>query len=135
MAFNKVILMGNLTRDPELKQTPSGASVCSFSIAVNRKAAKNGEVDFIDIVAWRQTAEFVSKYFKKGKTILVCGQLQTRSYTDKQGAKRTVTEVVAEEVSFAGFAEDKPKQTPYVPSTYESKPQFEDVPDTEGLPF
>ena len=135
MAFNKVILMGNLTRDPELKQTPSGASVCSFSIAVNRKAAKNGEVDFIDIVAWRQTAEFVSKYFKKGKTILVCGQLQTRSYTDKQGNKRTVTEVVAEEVSFAGFAEGEKKQTPYVPSAYADKPQFEDVADTEGLPF
>lgn len=135
MAFNKVILMGNLTAAPELKQTPSGASVCTFSIAVNRKMAKNGEVDFINIVAWRHTAEFVAKYFTKGKTILVCGQLQTRSYTDKQGAKRTVTEVVAEEVSFAGFAEDKPKQTPYVPSAYADKPQFEDVANTEGLPF
>lgn len=135
MAFNKTILMGNLTAAPELKQTPSGASVCSFSIAVNRKAAKNGEVDFINIVAWRQTAEFVAKYFTKGKTILVCGQLQTRSYTDKQGNKRTVTEVVAEEVSFAGFAEGEKKQTPYVPSAYADKPQFEDVADTEGLPF
>ena len=134
MAFNKVILMGNLTADPELKQTPSGASVCTFSIAVNRKIQKE-EVDYISIVAWRQTAEFVSKYFKKGKAILVCGQLQTRSYQDKNGNKRTVTEVVAEEVSFAGFADDKPKQTPYVPSSYDSKPQFEDVTETEGLPF
>ena len=134
MSFNKVILVGNLTANPELKQTPSGASVCSFSIAVNRKG-KDAEVDFISIVAWRQTAEFVSKYFTKGKPILVCGQLQTRSYQDKQGNKRTVTEVVAEEVSFAGFAEDKPKQTPYVPSAYADKPQFEDVAHTEGLPF
>ena len=135
MSFNKVILVGNITASPELKQLPSGASVCSFSIAVNRKG-KDAEVDFINVVAWRQTAEFVAKYFTKGKPILVCGQIQTRSYTDKQGAKRTVTEVVADEVSFAGFADDKPKQTPYVPSAYESKPQqFDDVADTEGLPF
>ena len=127
MAFNKVILVGNLTADPELKQTPSGASVCAFSIAVNRKAAKNGEVDFISIVAWRQTAEFISKYFTKGKAILVCGQLQTRSYTDKQGNKRTITEVVADEVTFVGGKDEYKKP--------DEKPQFEDVTDTEGMPF
>ena len=133
MSFNKVILVGNLTANPELKQTPSGASVCSFSIAVNRKG-KDAEVDFINIVAWRQTAEFVSKYFTKGKPILVCGQLQTRSYQDKQGNKRTITEVVADEVSFVGGKEEK-AQSPYVPGAYGAKTNFEPVADTEGLPF
>lgn len=134
MSFNKVILVGNLTANPELKQTPSGASVCSFSIAVNRKVQKE-EVDFISIVAWRQTAEFVAKYFTKGKPILVCGQIQTRSYTDKQGNKRTATEVVADEVSFVGSKEEK-TQSPYVPDAYSSKKtNYEPVTDTEGLPF
>ena len=83
-SFNKVILVGNLTADPELKKTPSGVSVTSFSIAVNRRFTKQGEqpqTDFINIVAWRQTAEFVARYFNKGRPILVCGQLQTRSWT------------------------------------------------------
>ena len=101
-SFNKVILIGNMTADPELKQSTSGISVCSFSIAVNRKFAKEGEqsCDFITIQTWRQTAEFVTRYFKKGKPILVCGQLQVRTWTDNQGNKRYATEVVADEVSF-----------------------------------
>ena len=82
-SFNKVILIGNMTADPELKQTTSGTSVCSFSIAVNRRFAKADQgqqnVDFINIVTWRQSAEFVCRYFKKGNPILVCGQLQARS--------------------------------------------------------
>ena len=140
MAFNKVILIGNLTADPELKQTPSGISVCSFTIAVNRKMAKNGECDFINIQAWRQTAEFVSRYFKKGKPILVCGQLQTRQYEDKQGNKRTATEVVADEVSFVGnndnSAEHK-NDTAYTPPVYNGNttPQFEEVAVDSALPF
>lgn len=103
-SFNKVILIGNLTQDPELKATLSGISVCTFSIAVNRRFSKEGEqaCDFISIVAWRQSAEFVSRYFKKGNPILVCGQIQTRSWTDGQGQKRYVTEVVADEVTFVG---------------------------------
>lgn len=138
MPFNKVILIGNLTDDPELKVTPSGVSVCSFSIGVNRKMAKNGECDFISIVAWRQQAEFVSRYFKKGQAILVCGQIQTRSYTDKQNNKRTVVEVVADEVSFVGnkesSAEDKNK--PYVPSAYTQNSQnFEEISSDSDLPF
>ena len=141
MAFNKVILIGNITKDVELKQTPNGVSVCSFDIAVNRKL--NREVtDFISIVTWRQQAEFVSKYFKKGQAILVCGELQTRSYTDKQNNKRTAVEVVADEVSFVGNKEsgteaksEAPVQ-PYMPSAYTSNSQnFEDIPDGEGLPF
>ena len=117
-------------------------SVCSFDIAVNRKLNKD-EVDFISIVAWRQQAEFVSKYFKKGQAILVCGQIQTRSYTDKQGNKRTAVEVVADEVSFVGNKEssteaksEAPAQ-PYMPSVYstDNSQNFEEIPGDETLPF
>ena len=139
MAFNKVILIGNLTADPELKATQGGISVCSFSIAVNRPKSKDGEqkCDFINIQAWRQTAEFVCKFFKKGKPILVCGQLQTRSWTDNQGNKRTATEVVADEVSFVGNNEStEPKPQPHMPSAYVSpQPQFEEVTTDGDLPF
>ena len=137
MAFNKVILIGNITKDPELKQTPNGVSVCSFDIAVNRKLNKD-EVDFISIVAWRQQAEFICKYFKKGQAILICGQIQTRSYTDKQNNKRTAVEVVADEVSFVGNKESatEAKTAPYVPTAYTSNNQnFEDIPSDVGLPF
>lgn len=141
MAFNKVILIGNLTADPELKQTQSGLSVCSFYIAVNRKMAKNGECDFINIQTWRQTAEFVSRYFKKGKPILVCGQLQNDSWEDQQGNKRTTTKVVADEVSFVGnndsTAETKTEPSTYTPAAYSNtaSPQFEEVAYDSGLPF
>ena len=103
--FNKAILMGRLTRDPELKTTPSGANVCTFSIAVDRRFQTKGEekkTDFFNIVAWRQTGEFVSRYFKKGSMIMVEGELQTRQYTNKDGVNVTVTEVNAEQVSFTG---------------------------------
>lgn len=140
MAFNKVILIGNMTADPELKQTTSGVSVCSFSIAVNRKGAKNGEVDFINIVAWRQQAEFVSRYFKKGQAIIVCGRLENREWSDKQGNKRISTEIIAEEISFAGGKESsteaKNEPSSYVPSAYTQNSQnFEEIPGDESLPF
>lgn len=137
-SFNKVILIGNLTSDPELKQSTSGVSVCSFSIAVNRKMAKNNECDFIAVVAWRQTAEFVNRYFKKGKPILVCGQIQTRSWTDKQGNKRIATEVIADEVSFVGSNDSstEEKASAYTPTAYQSsKTQFEEIPNDGSLPF
>jgi single-strand DNA-binding protein len=141
-SFNKVILIGNLTADPELKQGASGVSVCSFSIAVNRKYNKDGnnEVDFITIVAWRQQAEFVCKYFKKGKPILICGQLQTRTWTDKQNNKRYATEVVADEVSFVGgdesSTEAKNEAPAYMPSAYQTpSAAFEEIPSDESLPF
>ena len=137
-SFNKVILIGNMTADPELKQSTSGASVCSFSIAVNRKMAKNNECDFITCVAWRQQAEFVCKYFKKGNPILVCGQLQTRTWTDNNGQKRYATEVVADEVSFVGNKENsaEAKPQPYTPSAYTGNSQnFEEIPQDESLPF
>lgn len=140
-SFNKVILIGNMTSDPELKQTQGGLSVCSFSIAVNRRFAKDGEqaCDFISIVAWRQQAEFVTRYFKKGNPILVCGSLQTRTWTDNQGNKRYATEVVADEVSFVGNnssnTEAKSQPSTYTPSAYTTNNQnFEEIP-SEGLPF
>ena len=146
-SFNKVILIGNMTADPELKQTAGGISVCSFSIAVNRRFAKGEQgqqsVDFINVVTWRQSAEFVSRYFKKGNPILVCGQLQTRNWTDNQGAKRYVTEVVADEVSFVAPASNGNGQpTGYTPEaygapTFNSAPSasFEEIPNDESLPF
>lgn len=143
-SFNKVILMGNLTADPELKQTQSGISACTISIAVNRRRSKeeNNEVDFFNVQTWRQTAEFVSRYFKKGKPILVCGQLQTRTWTDNNGNKRTATEVVADEVSFVGSNESsteakaEPSAQSYMPTAYSgAKPNFEEGPNDETLPF
>lgn len=102
MSFNKVILMGNLTADPELRYTQSNVPVTSFRIAVSRrfKTENQPDADFITIVAWRGTAEFINQYFSKGKGILVCGQVQSRNWTDGEGNKRTSVEVVAEEVSF-----------------------------------
>jgi len=103
--FNKAILIGRLVADPELRQTPNGVSVCTFRIAVDRPfSSKDGEkqADFLDIVAWRERAEFVTRYFNKGKLILVEGSIQARSYTDKNDQKRTAVEVIAENVRFVG---------------------------------
>ena len=103
--MNKCILMGRLTKDAELRQTQGGVPVASFSMAVERRFQK-GEVDFINCVAWRQTAEFVTKWFRKGSMIAVVGSVQTRKYTDNEGKERTVTEVVADEAYFTGSKND-----------------------------
>ncbi len=106
-SLNKVILMGNLTQDPEFKTTPTGVAVTTFSIAVSRRFAKQGDevtADFFNIVAWRGLAEFVSKYFTKGKSIVVVGSIQNRSYTTQDGQKRYITEIIADECTFAGNA-------------------------------
>jgi single-strand DNA-binding protein len=132
-SFNKVILMGNLTKDPELKQTPQGVSVCRFSIAVGRKLQKD-VTDFFDIVAWRQSGEFVARYFKKGNPILVLGNLQTRSY-DKNGQKVNVTEIVADELSFVEKKNDDPYASNAAPSAPVAPPKFEEVENDESLPF
>lgn len=103
--YNKVIMMGRLTRDPELKATPNGVSVCKFGIAVDRKFQNKGEekkADFFNVVAWRQTGEFVSRYFGKGNLILVEGELQTSKFTDKNGNESTWYEIVAERACFTG---------------------------------
>lgn len=114
--LNKVILAGRLTKDSELRTTPSGTPVTQFDIAVNRRGTKDGQqpqTDFITVVAWRQTAEFITRYFKKGNSICVVGSIQTRSYTDKNNQKRTATEVVADEAYFVeSKAEANPQHAP-----------------------
>ena len=100
--MNRVFLIGNLTRDPETRTTQSGTTVCSFTIAVNRRMKQDGqqETDFLNIVAWRQLGELCQKYLSKGKKCAVTGRLQTRSYEAKDGSKRTAWDIVAEEVEF-----------------------------------
>lgn len=126
--LNKTILMGRLTADPELKHTQSGTAVTSFCIAVDRNRPKQGEekqTDFIDCEAWRQTAEFICKYFRKGQMMALSGSIQTGSYTDRDGNKRKTVRVRADEVSFCGGknenrpAEPKPAAAP-MPDPYYS---------------
>ena len=107
--LNKVILMGRFTRDPELRSTPQGISTCAFSIAVDRNFVRPGEerkADFINCVAWRQTAEFISKYFRKGSMVALEGSIQTRSWDDQEGKKRYATEVIVNQVYFAESKRD-----------------------------
>lgn len=124
--INKVILGGRLTADVELKKTPQGVSVCQFSIAVNRRTGKDQEqqTDFINCQAWRNTAEFISKYFKKGSSICIVGQIQTRSWVDKNGQNRYSTEVIADE---AHFVDGKTDSQP--------TPKFEELAPDDDLPF
>ena len=116
--LNRIILMGRLTRDPELRRTGSGTAVTSFSLAVDRDfKSQSGEkeTDFIDIVAWRNTAEFVSKYFTKGRMAVVEGRLQIRDWTDKDGGKRRSAEVVADNVYFGDSKRDGGDNSGYTP--------------------
>ncbi len=164
--FNKVILGGRLTADPELKTTSSGISVTSFTIAVNRRFGnKNGEepnADFINVTAWRQTAEFVTRYFRKASSICIVGSIQTRTWVDNQGNKRYVTEVVADEAMFVDAKSESPASAhqanfgghapaaSYMPEGYvsygtdaapaygqapASAPKFEEITDDDDLPF
>ena len=134
MNLNKVILAGRLTADPELKTTPNGISVCSFSVAVDRRYSKdNKQTDFINVVAWRSTAEFITKYFSMGNSICVCGSIQTRNYTDKNGNKRTAVEVVAEEATFCEGKKDIGTTTPEAKADYD-RSAYEHVEETD-LPF
>lgn len=114
--LNRVVLMGRLVADPELKTTNSGVSVCSFRIAVDRSYVKNGEqrqADFFDIVAWRSSAEFVCRHFTKGSLIAVDGQLQTRQYQTKDGSNRSAVEVVADSISFTGERKEQKQESNY----------------------
>ena len=165
--FNKVILGGRLTADPELKTTPSGISVTSFTVAVNRnfrsKSGEEPQADFLNVTAWRQTAEFITRYFRKASSICVVGSIQTRSWTDQNGQKRFATEIVADEAFFVDAKSESPlavqqaaagyqaaAQAPsYVPDGYSAPaasagagsyqntnaPKFEDLSDDEELPF
>ena len=133
--FNLVVLTGRLTADPELKTTQSGISVCRFTIAVNRRHQANEEqqADFINIIAWRQNAEFISKYFKKGNLIGIEGSIQTRKYTDKNGNNRTVFEVVVNGAQFVESKKDKPTEDKE-PDDY-SNDDFVDISGDEDIPF
>ncbi len=152
--FNKVILGGRLTADPELKQTQSGVSVCSFSVAVNRRYqskssdSQGQQTDFINVVAWRQQAEFVTRYFRKGSSICVVGQIQTRTWTDAQNQKRYATEVVADEIQFVDSKSDggysQSGQGSYTPDNYnptfssqggDQGPKFDEMSNDDDLPF
>lgn len=147
--LNKVILMGRLTRDPELKYTPSNVAVTTFSVAVDRNYARQGEqrqTDFINVVAWRTTAEFVAKYFTKGQLMALSGSIQTRTWDDNEGKKHYVTEVVADEVYFAEGKRDNggasysapiPTEAPAAPqqTMAQKSPDFEISPDDDDLPF
>lgn len=140
--FNKVILGGRLTADVEVKQTPSGVAVCNFSLAVNRKYSKDSEqqTDFINCQAWRGTAEFIGKYFRKGSAICIVGSIQTRSWKDKDGSNRYATDVIVDEAMFVdGKNDTQGAQTantaPYIPDAYNpsQRQSFEDTDD--DLPF
>jgi len=149
--FNKVILGGRLTADPELKQIANGTPVVSFSIAVSRryqsKDSGQTQTDFFNVTAWRATAEFVSRYFRKGSAICVVGNLQNRSWTDNQGAKRYATDVIADEVYFVDSRGDgsmgAQPQGAYTPDAYApsyssmagSAPKFEEIKTDDDLPF
>ena len=139
--LNNVVLMGRITADPELKYTAGNTAVCSFSIAVERSYKPAGgerETDFITIVTWRNSAEFVTKYFKKGDMIAVTGEIQTRKYTDRDNNKRTAFEVVAHEINFCGKKEsplDKLARAAEAAGVGMSSGEFEPVPDEDDLPF
>lgn len=142
--LNKVILGGRLTADIELKQTPSGVSVCQFSLAVNRRFSKEGEqsTDFINCVAWRNTAEFINKYFRKGSSLCVVGQIQTRSWTDSNDQKRYATEVLVDEALFVDSKNSAEQAETsgagsYIPDAYKppETPNFEDADTDSDLPF
>ena len=147
--LNRIILMGRLTRDPELRHTQTGTAVASFSLAVdrefrNRDSGEKG-VDFIDVVAWRNTAEFVSKYFTKGRMAVVEGRLQIRDWTDREGGKRRSAEVVADNIYFGDSKRDGETggasfSRPAAPADYGMPPvggdQFAELADDDGeLPF
>ncbi len=143
--INNVVLMGRLVATPELRSTGTGVSVASFTIAVERAFAKAGEqrqADFIDCVAWRQTAEFITRYFQKGSMIAVTGNIQTRNYEDKNGNKRKAVEVVVDNASFCGSKAETGSTGGYTapaapaPSfASASESDFEEITEDDDLPF
>lgn len=144
--INRVILMGRITQNLELKQTPSGNNVLSFNIAVERNYAKQGEereTDFITCVAWNQRAEFINNYFSKGRMIAIEGQLRTRTYDDKNGSRHYITEVYVDSVSFTGEAKQQggqaQPQKSYEPAQGNAQigdlDGFEEILSGEGVPF
>lgn len=142
--INSVVLMGRLTYDPELRSTPNGVSVIRFQIACDRQFQNKGEerkADFIDVTAWRQTAEFISRYFRKGSMIALEGSIQTENFTDKDGNKRKSVQVVANNVSFCGSKAEsettsKASFNQPAPSYASDNSDFEEIADDDDdLPF
>ncbi len=144
--LNKAILMGRICADPDLRQTTNGVSVCAFSIAVDRSYSNGGErqTDFIDVVAWRKTAEFVNQYFHKGSMIIVEGSIQTRTYQDKNGNKRKAVEVVSDNVQFgesknsaqSNATPPQAAQTPQIDYSTGEVSGFAEMPEnSDDLPF
>lgn len=138
--FNKTIIGGRLTANPELKTTQSGTNVTSFTIAVNRKKGKDGDQqsDFINCVAFRERAELICRYFGKGSSICIVGELQTRKWQDNNGNNRSATEVIVSEVCFVDSKSDNHSaSTTYMPDVYknEPKPSFADMDDDSDIPF
>ena len=134
--INKAIIMGHITQDLELKQTPNGVSVLSFTVAVDRNYTKGEEKqsDFISCVAWKERAEFISKYFGKGRMIAIEGQLRTRTYEDKNGVKHYVTEVYVDQASFTGESKER-EHIHNNPETSYNEKDYEDVLSEDGIPF
>ena len=137
---NKVILGGRLTADPELKTTQSGVSVAVFSMAVNRKtkAGEEQKADFFNVTAWRQTAEFVTRYFSKGSSICVIGTIQNNTWTDQQNVKHYRTDIVAEEIMFVDSKSDtepSPAPTFNNAANNAATPKFEAITNEDDLPF
>lgn len=137
--LNVTALQGRLVGDPQLRHTQNDVAVCSFRIAVDRRFTDSSgerQADFIDIVTWRSAAEFVSKYFTKGQMITLDGQIQTRSYEDKQGNKRTAVEVVANHVNFCGHKEGKESTPPKDSGRHDyENVEFEEYGEEDDLPF
>ena len=137
--LNTAVLMGRLTADPEIRHTANNTAVTSFSLAVERsykKTNEDREVDFIDIVAWRSTAEFVCKFFRKGQLVAVQGSIQTRSYQDKEGNKRKAFEIVADNVYFAEPKRDSSSAPPPTGSySNADNNDFEEIPTDDDTPF
>lgn len=141
--LNKVIIGGRLTADPELRQTQSGISVVTFTVVVNRQYSKDEqrEADFLNVTAWRATADFVARYFRKGSAICVCGSLRTRSYTAQDGSSRHVTEILADDVMFMDSKDEatdtQPGSAGYIPPAYtqSNSPKFEELKTDDDLPF
>ena len=148
--LNKVILAGRIVAEPELKQTPSGASVCSIRIAVNRRfqsrdSQQQNEADFFNVTAWQNTAEFIAKYVHKGSAICVCGRIQNRTWVDQSGQKRYVTDIIAEEANFvesrnagdtgAGYGAPDAYAAPAYSTAQNNAPKFEEIKTDDDLPF
>ena len=156
--LNKVIIGGRMTADPELRQTQTGIPVTSFTIAVNRPYASKAQegqqqADFISVTAWRAQAEFITRYFRRGSSICVVGSIQTRSWTDQQGVKKYMTDVLVDEVHFVDSKADSPSSVvtsvpetnTYTPDAYNAEPaysgsgvaapKFEEINSDDDLPF